>query len=130
MSVRCTCKNDIWEVIGDLAYCTNCRFERPYIRRNPTGEITPSQQAAVDRIVAFFKREGKVPVLCRQDVERVTDGLISLSVATTDSVWSVKGGHFFIGYRGGVEIIDCYDLYDTQQCKLYYAHMLKARIGK
>lgn len=126
----------LWEVYGDVAECTNCGFERPYIRRKAkTDKITPSQQKAIDRIRDYFKdwREWdnayKHNELHKFEVELTDYGTVFVSVEDVENYLIQRGGHFSIGRRGGIRVHSTYGLGSYEGQKEHYAKMLGGKVG-
>ena len=128
-SIECyRCGNSLWEKSWDTLKCTNCRYERPYHRRQVGTDITPSQVKAIEKIRKFFLRYGLDKELYRFDVKNV-DGTVWVSVETSESVFVKFGAHIMVGRRGAIRVASVYDLVDDKkETAKFYANMLGGKL--
>lgn len=111
VSVKCECGNDIWEIDGKEAVCTNCFHRRPFHSRSVIPHhITPSQQAKIDQIKKYFCSfiNGAEPA--RFEVTTSEYGYVTVIIETTTNLRTVQGGMFFIYQKGRTELTMVYDL--------------------
>lgn len=130
-SIPCPeCGNDLWEIWGNRAHCTNCRYNRPFHRRRGhNGKMTPSQQETIDRVTAWFKRYFRKESLFEVVTEfRPGTGHVHLKVQTTDHPLTSDGAWFSIGRRGGLTVLVTIGLSRVHD-KKFYAKFLKAQVS-
>ena len=127
-SVCPECGNTLWDVVGDIAKCGNCHYERAYHRRTRGTSITPSQHRAIEHIKAFFLRYASVERLAAFEVKNV-DGIVWVTVRTHENPFLECGGHFQVGRRGGIGIASIYDLVDDKkETARFYAKYMQAHL--
>lgn len=128
MTVCPDCGNDMWDVVGDVALCSNCRFARPYYTRTRGTDITPSQQEAIETVKRFFVAYAGVDDLNVFDV-RMSSGTVWVSVHTNVNPYLDIGGHFMIGRRGAIGVASVYDLVkDKRGTAEFYARRLGGKL--
>ena len=139
-SIACKkCENDLWEERygDDLLHCTNCTETRPYIRRQKRDDIvTPSQERKLAAIKRYF--DGSQFSLDGEPSKEITKlethlqegtGLYYISIETgSNSIWSLEGGYFAIGRRGGLRVLSVYRVTDDK--KALQTHIAKILGGK
>lgn len=106
-TVICKCGNDIWEIRGDVLACSNCLAERPYNRRKPSSDISPSQQHAIESIRAYFLNTfGGEKYGLTTDTVEILDfgGEILVKIETGGNVYISEGASICIGPRGKMEV--------------------------
>lgn len=114
-SIECpNCKNDLWDVYGDVAECTNCGYERSFNRRKSrTGN--PAQLAKIEAIKDYFSRETEGDLVNWEVTTQEDTGFAYISVDTSDNPYLNKGGSFKVGPRGKVECFSVHNLSDDKK---------------
>lgn len=139
-SIACKkCGNDMWEdrYGDDLLRCTNCMETRPYIRRQKRDDIvTTSQERKLAAIKRYF--DGSQFSRDEEPSKKITKletylqegtGLYYIKIETgSNNIWSLEGGYFSIGRRGGLRVLSVYRVTDNE--KALQAHIAKILGGK
>jgi|LakMenE01Jun11ns_1017448.scaffolds.fasta_scaffold9777903_1 DNA-directed RNA polymerase subunit RPC12/RpoP len=134
-STKCKyCGNTLWDVNGNSASCTNCGTERLFKRRQPSEELTPSQQNSIERIKRFFEeRQLQTGDLAQFEIKPVIPGTVSVVVRTQGNHITQSGASFFVRSRGAIELCQVYDLVPAehkQSTAKHFCLMLGAKMGK
>ncbi len=119
-SIECPeCKNDLWDMWSNIAECSNCGHKRPYHQRNARDDyVTLSQERAANRIKKYFdgsrfSRDGNptTEITKWAPTLQKTTGIYYISIETgSSSIWTIDGGHFSIGRKGGIKVLLSYQL--------------------
>jgi hypothetical protein len=127
-SIPCkNCGNDLWEIWGNEAECTNCLGRRPFYHRKRGTARTPSQERAIQAIQGYFSSMRDIPLARFEITEQ--DGLIYVACETSGNVFTASGGHFRVGRRGGVTCLSVYDLCEnkTERATWYEAEIWRRK---
>ncbi len=136
-SIKCpNCQNDLWDILGDTASCSNCSTERPYHRQKPhSGQISPSQQKSITRIKRYFEQNWLFDDNKELAEAKVTfqdeTGYAYLNINTDDFILTSVGGFFVIGRRGGIKLLHANTISkDKKSDAQHFAKMLGAKMGQ
>lgn len=127
-STHCpNCNNTLWDrhsgIDGEIAKCTNCHYERPYVRRQRQAHITPSQQASIDRIKAFMVKQYYTGELHRFAVT-VEAGFVEVIAEISPHYITNVTAQFFVYSRGRIAVKNVFAASDAYSKKQFYQTML------
>jgi hypothetical protein len=126
-SIACPkCRNDLWDICGDTAECTNCGYERPFsYRKSKTGN--PTQLAKIEAIKNHFSREAKGELVTWRVTMQEETGFAYVSVDTSNNPYLNQGGSFTVGPRGKVR---CFLVHNLGEDKDYWKRSWERRFAR